>query len=156
LDLNIVYRARICKHLWSPGIDSEESISPAYENWRAGTKNRVVVPARQAGNRFLVSLKGLQIPALKPQVCELSRLCPETSTKFYSHEFGVCCACFDFSKLSQTVLNPKVNVQMAKFEKVKNPALLMISLKLCDEMELVLEFAFSTFRLNAISSTSYF
>jgi hypothetical protein len=31
--------------------------------WRAGTKNRVVVPARQAGNRFLVSLKGLQIPA---------------------------------------------------------------------------------------------
>ncbi len=32
----------------------------------------------------------------------------------------------------------------------------MISLKLCDEMELVLEFAFSTFRLNAIPSTSYF
>jgi hypothetical protein len=32
----------------------------------------------------------------------------------------------------------------------------MISLKLCDEMELVLEFAFSTFRLNAVPSTSYF
>ncbi len=49
--------------LWSPGIDSHESIAPAYVVWRAGTKNRVVVPARQAGNRFLVSLKGLQIPA---------------------------------------------------------------------------------------------
>jgi len=35
----------------------------------------------------------------------------------------------------------------------KNPALFMISLKLCDEMELVLEFAFSTFRLKAITST---
>jgi hypothetical protein len=32
----------------------------------AGTKSKVVVPARQAGNRFLVSLKGLQIPALVP------------------------------------------------------------------------------------------
>ncbi len=30
---------------------------------RAGTSNRVVVPARQAGNRFLGSLKGLQIQA---------------------------------------------------------------------------------------------
>jgi hypothetical protein len=36
-------------------------IPPAYVAWRAGTKNRVVVPARQAGNRFLGSLKGLQI-----------------------------------------------------------------------------------------------
>ncbi len=58
-------RGRICKRLWSPGIDSEESISPAYVAWRAGTKNRVVIPARQAGNRFLVSLKGLQIPVLE-------------------------------------------------------------------------------------------
>jgi hypothetical protein len=40
--------------LWSPGIDSEESIPPASVAWRAGTTNRVVVPARQAGNRFLV------------------------------------------------------------------------------------------------------
>jgi len=30
---------------------------------RAGTSNRVVVPARQAGNRFLRSLKALQIRA---------------------------------------------------------------------------------------------
>jgi len=30
----------------------------------ASTTDRVVVPARQAGNRFLGSLKGLQIPAL--------------------------------------------------------------------------------------------
>jgi hypothetical protein len=49
------------------GIDSEESISPAYVVWRAGTKNRVVVPARQAGNRYLVSLKDLRIPALRQQ-----------------------------------------------------------------------------------------
>jgi hypothetical protein len=59
-----LYRARICKRLWRPGIDAEESIPPAYVAWRAGTTNRVVVPARQAGNRFLGSLKGLQIRAL--------------------------------------------------------------------------------------------
>jgi hypothetical protein len=52
--------------LWSPGIDSTESISPAYVAWRAGTKNRVVVQTRQAGNRFPGSLKGLQIRALSP------------------------------------------------------------------------------------------
>jgi hypothetical protein len=56
-------RARICKCLWSPGIDSEESISPAYVAWRAGMTNRVVVLARQGGNRFLGSLKCLQIRA---------------------------------------------------------------------------------------------
>ena len=33
-------RARICKRLWSPGIDSEESISPTYVAGRAGTKKR--------------------------------------------------------------------------------------------------------------------
>ncbi len=55
--------APICKQSWTPGIDSEESISPAYLAWRASATNRVVVPARQAGNRFLCSLKGLQIRA---------------------------------------------------------------------------------------------
>jgi hypothetical protein len=30
-------RARICKRLWSPGIDSKESIPPAYVAWRAST-----------------------------------------------------------------------------------------------------------------------
>jgi hypothetical protein len=59
----VQYRARICKCLWSPGIDFEELISPAYVAWRAGTKNRVVALARQAGNRFLDSLKGLLIRA---------------------------------------------------------------------------------------------
>ncbi len=49
------------------GIDSEESTPPSYVAWRAGTPNGVVVQARQAGNRFLGSLKGLQIPALSPQ-----------------------------------------------------------------------------------------
>jgi hypothetical protein len=57
-------RARICKRLRSPGIDYKESIPPVYVAWRADTSNRVVVPARQAGNRFLGSLKGLQIRAL--------------------------------------------------------------------------------------------
>ncbi len=52
-------RARICKRLKRPEIDSEDSIPPAYVAWRAGATNRVVVPARQAGNRFLVSLKGI-------------------------------------------------------------------------------------------------
>jgi hypothetical protein len=64
-----VYWARICKRLWSPGIDSEESISPAYVACRAGTTNRVVEPSRQAGNRFLGSLKGLQIRALPADTC---------------------------------------------------------------------------------------
>ncbi len=62
--LGLLYRARICERLWSPKIDSEESISPAHVAWRAGTTNSVAVPARQAGNRFLGSLKGLQIRAL--------------------------------------------------------------------------------------------
>ncbi len=30
-------RARIFKRLWSPGIDSQELIPPAYLAWRAGT-----------------------------------------------------------------------------------------------------------------------
>ncbi len=29
--------ARICKRLWSPGIDTKASIPPAYVAWRAGT-----------------------------------------------------------------------------------------------------------------------
>ncbi len=45
----------ICKRFWSPGIDSA-----GYVTWRDGTTDRVGVPARQAGNRFLGSLKGLQ------------------------------------------------------------------------------------------------
>ncbi len=57
-------RARICKRIRSTGIDSKESIPPTYVAWRAGTSNRVVVLARQAGNRFLGPWKGLQIRAL--------------------------------------------------------------------------------------------
>jgi hypothetical protein len=45
-----IFRARICKRLWSPVIDYEESIPPAYVAWMAGTANRVVVPVRQVGN----------------------------------------------------------------------------------------------------------
>jgi hypothetical protein len=50
---------RFCKRLRSPGIDSEESIPVAW----ASKTNGVVVPVRQAENRFLGSLKGLQIRA---------------------------------------------------------------------------------------------
>jgi hypothetical protein len=35
----------------------------AYVAWRASTTYGVVVPVRQAGNRFLGSIKGLQIRA---------------------------------------------------------------------------------------------
>jgi hypothetical protein len=45
------------------GIDSSESIPSDYVTWRAGTTIRIVVPASQAGNRFLGSLKSLQIRA---------------------------------------------------------------------------------------------
>jgi hypothetical protein len=58
-----IIQSRICKRLWGPGIDSDESISPAYVALWAGSTNRAVVPAYHAGNRFLGSLKGLQIPA---------------------------------------------------------------------------------------------
>jgi hypothetical protein len=37
---------------------------PADVVWRAGTSNRVLAPVRQAGNRFLGSVKGVQIWAL--------------------------------------------------------------------------------------------
>jgi hypothetical protein len=53
-------KTRIFKGLGSPGIETEESIPPAYVARRASTTNRVVVPARLAGNRFLGCLKGLQ------------------------------------------------------------------------------------------------
>ncbi len=38
-------------------IDSEESIPPAYVAYRAGTTDRVVVPARQAGRSIPGLLK---------------------------------------------------------------------------------------------------
>jgi hypothetical protein len=46
-------RARICKRFKSQAIDSA---SLQYVACPAGTTNRVVVPARQAGNRLLGSL----------------------------------------------------------------------------------------------------
>jgi len=38
----------ICKRLRSPEIDFKESIPPANVALRAGTTNRVIIPARQA------------------------------------------------------------------------------------------------------------
>ncbi len=64
-----MYRDRICKRFRSLEIDSKESISkdsilPVYVAGSAGTSNMVFLPVRKAGNRFLASLKGLQIRAL--------------------------------------------------------------------------------------------
>ncbi len=50
--------------LRSPEIDYKILIPPSYVAWWASTSNRVVVPARQVGNRFLGSIKGLPIRAL--------------------------------------------------------------------------------------------
>jgi hypothetical protein len=45
--LALLLGAQICKlFLRSPGIDSKESIPPAYVTWRACTTNRIVVSAR--------------------------------------------------------------------------------------------------------------
>ncbi len=75
----LLIRAWICNRLRSLGIDSngyrififepefvnvfgaQESIPLAYVAWLARTSNRVVLSARQAGNRFLGSLKSLNI-----------------------------------------------------------------------------------------------
>jgi hypothetical protein len=58
------YWARICKRLWSPGIDYKLSNPLAYKAWSAGTTNRIVVLARHDENRFLAAYKCLQIRAL--------------------------------------------------------------------------------------------
>jgi hypothetical protein len=47
-------RAHICK----PFKEPQESIPPPYVAWRPSTTNRVIISTRQAGNRFLGSLKG--------------------------------------------------------------------------------------------------
>ncbi len=59
-----IWRKINCKRLRSQGIDTKEAIPLGYVAWRAGTSNRFVVTACQAGNRFLGFLKGLQIRAL--------------------------------------------------------------------------------------------
>ncbi len=48
---------------------AQKSILPAYVAWRAGTTNRVAVPARHSRNRFLGSLKGLHIRAQYTVYC---------------------------------------------------------------------------------------
>ncbi len=54
----------ICKRLWSPGIDSEESISQAYVT--GGPVRQIGFCTGQAENRYLVSIKDLKIRALSP------------------------------------------------------------------------------------------
>jgi hypothetical protein len=97
-------RARICKHIRSPGIDSDESIPPAHVAWRGGTTNMIVGPARQAGNRFLGSLEGLQMScnlSLPFMSCLRSFVAPMF---FCSHIFPVIYAVPpSFSNLSHSV-----------------------------------------------------
>jgi hypothetical protein len=59
-------RARICKRLRSPGIDSVS----LHVAWRANTSNMVDVPDRQTGNRFLGFLKAWVL-ALKKKYATL-------------------------------------------------------------------------------------
>jgi hypothetical protein len=57
----IANRARICKRLRSPGIDSKESIPPVFVAWRAGTTTLFAVPSLES---IPVLLKRLQIRPL--------------------------------------------------------------------------------------------
>jgi hypothetical protein len=80
--------ARICKRLRSSEIDSKKSIPPAFVAWLAGTSNGVVVPARQAGNRFLGSLKGLQIRALVSDFQFTESVCSQMEEDFNGSIFS--------------------------------------------------------------------
>jgi hypothetical protein len=64
ISIILLYRARICERLRSLGIDSDKLIPPAYVAWRQVQQIGCCVPALQAGNRFLVSLKGCQIQTI--------------------------------------------------------------------------------------------
>jgi hypothetical protein len=46
--LENLFGARILKYVWSPEIDSKESILSAYVGWQAGTTTLFDVPTRQA------------------------------------------------------------------------------------------------------------
>ncbi len=48
-----VARARIFKRLWSPGIDSTEGIPPAYVAWRAGTISDNPIPTRSLAPKIV-------------------------------------------------------------------------------------------------------
>ncbi len=70
-------RARICKRLWSPGIDSEESISPAYVAWRASTTNRVSYrPARLRIDTWRSTNTG-SVPVLATLTIQLNKTAAE-------------------------------------------------------------------------------
>jgi hypothetical protein len=76
----LIIRARICKR-----YGGQESIPPAYQAWRAGTTNRVIVPARWAGNRFLGSFKGLKIRALLATASLTPNVLSATVSRFFEH-----------------------------------------------------------------------
>jgi len=77
--------ARIFKRLRSPGVDSKESIPPAYVAWRAGTSNIGLLyrPAR-LGIDSWAPKKGLQIRALL-RWAEFDAVSAKKTTLFETH-----------------------------------------------------------------------
>jgi hypothetical protein len=75
-----VYRARIFKRLWSPGIESKEWIPPAYEAWRVPSLHRLLAQNSKIQNT--------SIPACK-QSRRLAILYRQTLTQFW-HSSAVC------------------------------------------------------------------
>jgi hypothetical protein len=118
-----------CKLLRSPGIDSKESILPAYLAWWAGTSNMGCRTARQSGNRFLGSVKVLQIRALYSVHCTppwdyvrfklttpqtwARNLSPQPSrteiSTFPPTHFPLCCQPCRFPDISQSLKGPTWN-----------------------------------------------
>jgi hypothetical protein len=49
-----------------------------------------IFPQKQQLKTRVFKMKSVQQQRKEPQVLEISRLCPETSTKLYVHEFGFC------------------------------------------------------------------
>ncbi len=65
----------------------QESIPAAYVAWlAAGTLNRVVLPARQAGNGSMDSLKGFLIWALVSGLCTALNLLTHIEPKSYQYK----------------------------------------------------------------------
>ncbi len=69
---------RIFKRLRRPGIDSKESIPPAYKARRAGTTDRVIVRSYQPARLHMLAesipglLKRLKIRALKDKAADMA------------------------------------------------------------------------------------
>ncbi len=80
-----------------------------YEEWLAHTTSYSFYSTLQGERRKTMPPcpfpMGFKKSIQKPQVWELSRLCPETSTKLYVHEFGFCSRAQPHNKGIHPVLN---------------------------------------------------